>query len=70
MDVLSAGVVVRCGYCGELQCFFPCKVLHLGDCRCGNNNWGSPNRDWPRSSFGDFDLVWTFSIAARTGFRQ
>jgi len=52
-------VVVRCGYCGRLLCFYPHRVKYLGECKCGNDNWGSPSRDWPRGSFGDFDLILT-----------
>jgi hypothetical protein len=49
-------VVVRCGYCGALLCFYPHRVIYLGECKCGNDNWGSPCYDWPKGSFGDFDL--------------
>lgn len=50
-------VTVRCGYCGALKCFFPRRVMFLGECECGNDNWGSPGR-WYEDYFGDFDLVW------------
>jgi len=50
-------VTVRCGYCGYLWCFHPLTVRHLGSCRCGNDNWGHPARDWPADRFGDFDLI-------------
>jgi len=49
-------VTLRCGYCGQLLGFFPRRVMYLGECRCGNDNWGSAGK-WHEDSFGDFDLV-------------
>lgn len=49
-------VLVRCGYCGNLLSFFPHRVLYLGPCHCGNDNWGRPNK-WKDHNFGDFDFI-------------
>lgn len=49
--------VVRCGYCGEIYSFCPRRVMYLGECKCGNDNWGRPP-EWFGRQFGDFDLLW------------
>lgn len=58
----NPGVVVRCGYCGQLGCFHPKTVRWLGECRCGNDNWGNPSKDWPQGKFGDFDFLWGYTL--------
>ena len=60
-DTLNPGVVLRCGYCGNLVCFHPKTVVFLGPCRCGNDNWGSPGK-WSGHSFGDFDYLWSYVV--------
>ncbi len=50
-------VTVKCKRCRLKHDFFPVLVRSLGPCECGNDDWGSPTRDWPRGEFGDFWFV-------------
>lgn len=50
-------VTVRCNNCREEYCFFPMRVIALRSCKCGNDDFGSPLRDWSKDDFGNFTLI-------------
>jgi len=64
----NPGVVVRCGYCGNLWCFHPRTVRHPITCHCGNDNCGDP-RKWEEHEFGDFDYLWSYNWDFKGGLR-
>jgi len=51
-------VLVRCLCCGSLYEFYPMRITYHGQCKCGNENWGSPD-DWYNNQFGDFAHIKT-----------
>jgi len=54
---MSDCVTIKCNVCGEEWVFHPQTVMYQSPCYCGNNDHGSPIRDWPNNQFGNFTLI-------------